>query len=350
MLFVVIIFFCLSILLYFLLGGADFGAGIIEMFTSEKRVRRTRNTLYHAIGPIWEANHMWLIIAIVILFVAFPLIYSTLSIHLHIPMLIMLMGIIARGTAFVFRHYDAVKDSMQEVYNRVFIWSSFITPLFLGILAGATVSGKIDTGAATFSDAYVFSWLNLFSISVGFFTVALCGFLAGVYLVGEAEAESDRKSFIRKARNANIIAFIFGGLVFWAAGEEDVPLDRWIFDNDVGLAAVVAATTSLVVLWVLINRANRWVSRGLVTFQVSMILLAITYEHYPDVVLLANGENLSMVKHHAPEKTIDALAWALIWGSALILPALFYLYYSFQKRANEDIAGENRVISHDPEM
>ncbi len=69
---VVIVYLFLSILLYLLLGGADFGAGIIEMFTSSKHIRRTRKTLYHAIGPIWEANHMWLIIAIVILFVGFP--------------------------------------------------------------------------------------------------------------------------------------------------------------------------------------------------------------------------------------------------------------------------------------
>jgi cytochrome d ubiquinol oxidase subunit II len=108
-----------------------FGAGIIEMFTSPKHVRRTRKTLYHAIGPIWEANHMWLIIAIVILFVGFPLIYTTLSTHLHIPLVIMLMGIIARGTAFTFRHYDAIQDSMQDIYSRIFVWSSFITPLFL---------------------------------------------------------------------------------------------------------------------------------------------------------------------------------------------------------------------------
>ena len=108
---VVIVYLVLSILLYLLLGGADFGAGIIEMFTSPKNIRRTRKTLYHAIGPIWEANHMWLIIAIVILFVGFPGIYSILSVHLHVPLVIMLMGIIARGTAFTFRHYDAVHDS-----------------------------------------------------------------------------------------------------------------------------------------------------------------------------------------------------------------------------------------------
>ena len=144
---IVIAYLYLAILLYFLMGGADFGAGIIELFTSPKNVGRTRKTLYHAIGPIWEANHMWLIITIVILFVGFPVIYSELSIHLHIPLVIMLMGIIARGTAFVFRHYDAVEDSMQVVYNRIFVWSSFITPLFLGIIAGSTLSGHINPNA-----------------------------------------------------------------------------------------------------------------------------------------------------------------------------------------------------------
>lgn len=339
MLYVVITFFWLSILLYFLLGGADFGAGIIEMFTSQRRIRSTRRTLYHAIGPVWEANHMWLIIAIVILFVGFPVIYSTLSIHLHIPMVIMLMGIIARGTAFVFRHYDAVKDSMQDIYNRIFVWSSFITPMFLGIIAGATLSGKIDTEATGFVDAYLLSWLNLFSVSVGFFTIALCGFLAAVYLVGEAKHESDRKSFVRKARNANIIAFILGYFVFLSAHVEGVPLVKWVFDDYVGLGAVVAATVSLVLLWIVIQRANRFVSRTLVAFQVSMILLAISYEHYPDLVLLANGENLSLLTDHGPDKTIDALAWALLIGSVFILPALFYLYYSFQKQPDGEASG-----------
>src|SRR3954465_6350621 len=134
MAYVIIAFLFLSILLYVLLGGADFGAGIIELFTSPKNKNRTRKTLYHAIGPIWEANHMWLIIAIVILFVGFPVIYSTMSVHLHIPLTVMLLGIIARGTAFTFRHYDAVVDDMQHVYNIIFAISSFITPLFLGII------------------------------------------------------------------------------------------------------------------------------------------------------------------------------------------------------------------------
>src|ERR1700709_25331 len=121
MLYVVIAFLFLAIVLYFLLGGADFGAGIIELFTSEKNRSDTRKTMYQAIGPIWEANHMWLIIAVVILFVGFPGIYATVSVHLHIPLVIMLMGIIARGTAFSFRNYDAVVDEMQLIYSRIFV-------------------------------------------------------------------------------------------------------------------------------------------------------------------------------------------------------------------------------------
>src|SRR6201985_1412907 len=155
MLYVVIIFLFFAILLYFLLGGADFGAGIIELFTSTNNKSRTRHTMYKAIGPIWEANHMWLIIAVVILFVGFPLIYSTMSVYLHIPLVIMLLGIIARGTAFAFRHYDAVVDNMQKVYNKIFVYSSFITPLFLGIIAGSAVSGRIDPNADTFLSAYI---------------------------------------------------------------------------------------------------------------------------------------------------------------------------------------------------
>ncbi|RZK85462.1 MAG: cytochrome d ubiquinol oxidase subunit II, partial [Pedobacter sp.] len=246
--YVIIAFLCLAILLYFLLGGADFGAGIIELFTSQKNRSKTRKTMSQAIGPVWEANHMWLIITIVILFVAFPKIYTTMSVYLHIPLAIMLIGIIARGTAFVFRHYDAVKDQMQEVYNKIFIYSSFITPLFLGIIAGSVLSGQIDTQANDFATAYIYSWLNWFSIAVGLFTVALCGFLAAIYLIGETEANEEKKRFIKKAEFMNVAAVIFGAMVFTAAHFENVPLIDWVFQNNVALAAVVLASLSLVLL------------------------------------------------------------------------------------------------------
>ncbi|MBS1525480.1 MAG: cytochrome d ubiquinol oxidase subunit II [Bacteroidetes bacterium] len=331
MLYVVITYLWLALLLYLLLGGADFGAGIIELFTTEPNRPQTRRISYQAIGPVWEANHMWLIIAIVILFVGFPGIYATMSIHLHIPLAIMLLGIIARGTAFAFRNYDAVHDNMQKIYNRVFVYSSFITPLFLGIIAGSAVSGRIDTQADTFLSAYIFSWLNTFSFAIGLFTVSLCGFIAAIYLIGEATDESERKRFVRKARQMNIAAVISGALVFIFAAADDIPLAGWVFGNPVGLTAVALAGISLVLLWLLIHRGRARTLRLLAGFQITMILLTVTYKHYPNIVILKNGY-LSLLSNRGDDKTIHALGVALLTGSVFILPALVYLIYSFQKR------------------
>jgi cytochrome bd ubiquinol oxidase subunit II len=333
MLYVVIIFLWTAILLYLLMGGADFGAGIVELFTSEKNLNKTRRTMYRAIGPIWEANHMWLIITIVILFVGFPDIYTTMSIHLHIPLIIMLLGIIARGTAFTFRHYDAVVDDMQHVYNKIFVYSSFVTPLFLGIIGGSAVSGQIDTEADNFLSAYIFSWLNWFSVSVGFFTVAICGFLAAVYTIGETDTELDKQRFMRKARFMNIAAFICGAIVFIAAYFEGVPLMNWVFGNPVGITAIALATLSLILFWNLLSKGKTHILRILAGFQVSMILLTTTYRHFPNIVILKNGKYLSLLEHNGHDKAIEALGWALLIGSVFILPALGYLIYSFQKKA-----------------
>lgn len=327
----VMLYLWASILLYVLLGGADFGAGIIELFTSAANKRRTRQTMYHAIGPIWEANHMWLIITIVILFVGFPVIYSTMSVHLHIPLAIMLLGIVARGTAFAFRHYDAVIDNMQKLYNKIFVYSSFITPLFLGIIAGSAVSGKINTSASSFAEAYLFSWLNWFSIAVGIFTVSICGFLAAIFIIGETSGD-ERLRYIRKAKHMTIAAFVAGALVFIAGYFENVPIFDWIFRNPVGLIAISAALISLIIQWVFLYQRNTNILRLLAGFQVTMILLAVTARHYPNIVVLSGGRYLSLLEHAGHEQTIFYLGMALLIGSIFILPALFYLLYSFHRK------------------
>lgn len=332
MIYVVIIFLWTAILLYLTLGGADFGAGILELFTSDKNKSKTRKTMYRAIGPIWEANHMWLIIAIVILFVGFPKIYTTMSIHMHIPLVLMLLGIIARGTAFTFRHYDAVKDEMQEVYNKIFVYSSFITPLFLGIIAGSTVTGKIDPNATNFLDAYIFSWFNWFSFAVGLFTVTICGFLAAVFIIGQTPEISERKRFIKKAKAFNIMAVIAGLLVFIISIVENIPLTTWVFDNWPGALAFGLATISVIILWSIWNTERTNFMRFLAGFQITMILFITTWKHYPNIILLKNGATLSLLEEQGNEKTIVALGWALLIGSVFIIPTLVYLIYSFQKQ------------------
>jgi len=335
MLYVVVSFLWVSLWFYLLFGGADFGAGILELFTRTRNKSRTRRTMYRAIGPIWEANHMWLIIAIVILFVGFPAIYATMSTALHIPLIIMLLGIIARGTAFAFRHYDAVVDDMQQLYSKIFTWSSLITPLFLGIIAGSAVSGKIDTTPENFLEGYIFNWLDWFTIAVGCFTVAICAFLAAVFLIGEATGEKDKRRFIAKAKTSNIAAFVAGALVFIAARYEDIPLTSWIFGNWVGRLSILLASLSLVLLWYLLGKGKVKILPLLAGFQVTMILLSVTYVHFPKIVLLKGGNYLSLMEHHGEARTMESLGWALLIGSIFILPALFYLLYSFRKSAKK---------------
>ncbi|WP_256006968.1 cytochrome d ubiquinol oxidase subunit II [Pedobacter deserti] len=333
MLYIVIVFLWLSILLYILLGGADFGAGIIELFTSAKNKERTRKTMYKAIGPIWEANHMWLIIAIVILFVGFPRIYTTVSVYLHIPLVCMLLGIVARGTAFVYRNYDAVRDDMQKIYTPIFVYSSLVTPFFLGIIAGSAVSGQIDAQAGDFLSAYVFSWLNWFSVSVGMFTVCICGFLAAIFIIGQTVRDEDRNYFVRKAKQTIFMVMFSGLFVFAAAYYEGIPLLTWIFGDFPGVAAIVSASISLVVMFYFLGRNRPVLLRLLAGFQVTMILFAATYTHFPDIVLIKNGPNLSLLVHQGQAKTISSLAYALLAGSVFILPALAYLIYIFQVKA-----------------
>jgi cytochrome bd-type quinol oxidase subunit 2 len=141
--------------------GADFGAGIVELFTNKKARHKTQEIMYESIAPVWEANHMWLIIAIVILFVGFPEIYTTMSTYLHIPLVLMLVGIIARGTAFTFRHYDAVKDNWQVLYTQIFYYASLLTPFFLGLIAAATVSHSINPDAVGFLGSVCFQLAEL---------------------------------------------------------------------------------------------------------------------------------------------------------------------------------------------
>jgi cytochrome bd ubiquinol oxidase subunit II len=331
MVYVVIAFLWVAILLYLLLGGADFGAGIIELFTTETNKSRTSDTMTRTIGPLWEANHMWLIIVIVILFTGFPDIYASVSTWLHIPLLIMLLGIIARGTAFAFRHYDAVEDYTKVIYNKVFRYSSFITPFFLGIIAASAVSGTINPDAHNFADAYIFSWLHFFSVAVGLFTVCICGYLAAVFLIGETLTPAERQRYIIKARSMNIGAVVSGGLVFLAAAYDHVPLTEWLFGNLVGITAIAIAIVALVVQWVMIAEGHKSIIRLLAGIQVTMLLLATTFFHYPRIVLLSGGRYLSLMEHHGDEKAIQSLGMALLIGSAFILPALFYLIYSFQK-------------------
>lgn len=329
MLYVVIIFLLIAVFLYCLLGGADFGAGIIELFAGSNK-DKIKTLVSKAMAPIWEANHMWVIITVVILFMGFPAIYTQVSISLYIPLILLLIGIIFRGTAFTFRHYDAILDESQIVYSRIFAVSSLIVSFFFGLIIGALVSGKITAEQGNFYESYIHPWINLFSISTGVFICSLFVFIASVYLISETTEKELKELIIKKTKLATLIMVLSGALVFIFSYVEGADFAVRFFSHPVSIIIILAATLTLPVLWKIIGKGSVWPSRVLAGAQLFFILAAFYSIYFPEVIILKTGDNITLFNAAAPDATLTQLGWALIIGSCLIFPTLFYLYKVFK--------------------
>ena len=340
MLYIVIIFLLVSVYLYCLLGGADFGAGIVELTARGESRERTKNLVSESMAPIWEANHMWLVITVVILFNAFPAIYTQVSISLYIPLILLLVGIVLRGTAFTFRHYDAIKDDSQKVYSKIFSYSSLTVTFFFGLVIGALISGKITQNPDNFIEGYITPWLNIFSISVGIFLCTLFSFIASVYLIGDSTEKSIREKFITKAKHTTIAMVISGGLVFIASYIESVDLVTQFFSHPISITLIVLATIGLPVLWITLGKGRIWSSRIIAGAQLLFILGGFYAIYFPTIVKIKDGTNLTLFNSAAPAVTLNYLGWALIIGSFIIFPSLFYLLDIFKFKN-----GDKRAIN-----
>ncbi|MGB7786206.1 MAG: cytochrome d ubiquinol oxidase subunit II [Salinimicrobium sp.] len=331
MLYVVLFFTFFSFFLYVLLGGADFGAGIIELFSSKEDKRVTRDTAYSVMGPVWEANHIWLIILIVVLWIGFPAYFNVIVIYLHIPFVLILLGITMRGVAFIFRHYDAVVDKSQYTYNWMFRISSFITPVFLGMAFGALIGGRIiltdDYADFSFYDIFMQPWLNVFTFLVGLFYAALCAFMASTLLIGETEG-AVRKMFSRKSASYTIWLVVLGLVLIGYGYFAKVEFIRDFVENPVSIAAIALSALLLIPLWRSIRRQNRIWSRYLAGLQVVLVLFAAIYAHFPYIIITA-GKELNLLEGRAPDQVIQNLGIMLLIGGLVILPGLFHLMRSF---------------------
>jgi cytochrome d ubiquinol oxidase subunit II len=322
-------FLAVTILFYCLFAGADFGAGILEAFLPSRRREEQKKVTAHAIGPVWEANHVWLILAVVILFTGFPKAFSALSITFHIPLTLMLLGIILRGCAFTFRHYDAVQDQSQRYYTAIFIISSFLTPLMLGIVAGAMLLGASRPIEEGFYAAFIQPWANLFCFSVGVFTGVLFALLAAVYLIGETQDSEMKQIFARRALVLNVLAIVLGAAVFVAAEIDGLALAQLFIGKAVSLASMIGAMLLLVPLWITIRREAVHSARILVAAQVGLVLIGWFRLQFP-VIINSRSDPLTIYLAAAPEPTLRYLFYALITGSAIIFPALVYLLKIFK--------------------
>lgn len=332
MLYVVLIFLMVSLLLYVVLAGADFGAGIVELFSSKENQQITKKTVYRVMGPVWEANHIWIIILIVILWVGFPKFYNILVIYLHIPLTLVLLGITLRGVAFVFRHYDAFKDKSQILYDWMFRISSLVTPIFLGMTFGAMISGEIiiteDYGNYNFIDVFIKPWFNTFSLLVGLFFSALCAFLTSILLIGESE-KSNRNVYVKKSRIATLVV-IFTGFVLLSYGViTDVAFVTNFIKNPFAWVLVTISAFLIFPLLKSIKNKRRIWSRFLAGLQVILILMAAFIPHYPNLIITADSQ-INILETVATQKVINVLGISLIIGGLIILPGLFHLFKSFK--------------------
>ena len=332
MLYVVLFFLIFSLYLYVVLGGADYGAGIVELFSSEENQQITKKTIYRVMGPVWEANHIWIIILIVILWIAFPAYYNIMVVHLHIPLTIVLLGVTLRGVAFVFRHYDAVIDNSQKVYDTMFKISSLITPIFLGMVFGGLISGNIvitdDVASLSFYEAFLQPWFNIFSLLIGMFFAALCAFLSSVLLIGEAEPGNE-KVYIKKSGIAAMVVVIIGLVTFLYGFITGKAFVMGFIENGFAVVSVMLSAVLLYPLWMTIKKGNKVWSRFYAGLQVFLILLAALVSHFPNVVITTDA-SVSLLQDIAPDSVIQALGVALIIGGLVILPGLFHLLKSFK--------------------
>jgi cytochrome bd ubiquinol oxidase subunit II len=332
---IIIIVLGIAVVLYVLLGGADFGAGIIEIFTGKKGI----DTISGAIAPIWEANHIWLILAVVILFNGFPHVFAVLTTYLHIPILLVLIGIIFRGTAFTFRYYNAREDNLYRYFTSIFRISSLLTPFFFGVILGSIIFGSIPSDFnGTFYGIFVSPWFNLFTVTTGIFITLLFGWLASVYLVGEAHDEKSYREFAKISGIFYLLLVISGLVVFLIAEYYKLHFFGRFIHSATAISCVAAATILVPLIWRYIKRRNNVLSRLLAGLQTACIITGWFSIQLPVLVFMADGSHLTTMNSQAPERTMLLLVIALMAGIIIILPAFAYLFkvFKFNNIKNRD--------------
>ncbi len=312
-----------ALVFYALLGGADFGGGIWDLLAGGARKREQRALVERAIGPIWEANHVWLVLVVVVLFTGFPAAFAEISIALFVPLVLLLLGIVLRGAAFTFRAYDRPDDRLQARWGVVFSASSVLAPLMLGVVVGALASGRMRIAAR---GGEPWAWLAPFPLAIGLFAAALFAYLAATYLAVEAQEPELRDDFRRRAVRAGIAVFLCAAFAA-ALSAREAPLvfeglTRRAWSLPLHLATGAAAVAAF---WALLRGRVR-AARAAAAVQTALIVVGWGASQHPYLVV----PDLTLVSASAPRATQVALLWALAGGGILLFPALYVLFRVFK--------------------
>lgn len=323
-----------GLMFYALLGGADFGGGVWDLFARGPRRQQQRDAIARAMGPVWEANHVWLIFVIVILFTCFPYGYAPLGIALFLPFHLALLGIMLRGASFVFRGYLASAGSSEHAsrarrqgiwWGRVFGIASLISPFLLGMAFGVVTEGsvRVDGDGAVRLEG-VAAWLHPYAVACGLLSLSTCAYLAAVYLTVETNGEL-REDFRRRAIVSGTATAALAMVVLVLARE----YAAWFFDRLTSLRSwpVLAAGMFCFAAsaWSVFGRRyhlSRYFAVGeIVLLLVGFGLAQHPYLIYPDVTLVAAA---------APASTIGFVLASLPVGALVLVPSLWMLFRVFK--------------------
>ena len=316
----------LSLIIYVLTGGADFGGGMWDLIAVGPRATRQRQAIAEAVGPIWEANHVWLILVVVLLFTGFPIGFTAMMTALNIPVTAMLVGIVLRGSAFIFRKYDTQSDSVQRRWSVVFGSACFFTPFFQGVIIGALASGQIRVVDGQVVTGFFTGWLTLFALGCGVFALGLFAYLAATYLTLDTKDQPDlQNDFRKRALWTGAVLAPVAGVVFLAA-KQGAPgmyrgLTDWWAPPLLALTSVMA-TVALVALW----RRRFALARMTAIGQVTLILVGWGLAQFPNLVT----PDVTVNNAHAPEITLRLMVFALAAGAIILLPSLFFMFHLFK--------------------
>lgn len=315
------------ILAYAVFGGADFGAGFWDLTAGgAERGRRPRGLIDRSIGPVWEANHVWLIFALVVAWTAFPTAFAAVMRTLYVPLGLAALGIVLRGSGFAFRKVVVV-TAAQRASGATFAASSVVTPFFFGTAAGAIASGRVpvDPGAAgaAVTSGPLQAWTTPASLFTGVLAVLICAYLAAVFLTAEARKRhaEDLEAYFR--RRAQVSSAVAGGVA--VVGLFLVRVDaRHLYHRLLGPAlpfVAVSVLAGLAVL-VLIRRADPRVLRVLAAGTVAALVAGWGVAQYPYLL----GDHLALADAAGPGSTLAVVLGVFVVATILIVPSLGWLY------------------------
>jgi cytochrome d ubiquinol oxidase subunit II len=310
---------------YALFGGADFGGGFWDLFAGgATRGAAQRALIEHAIGPVWEANHVWLIFTTVLLWTGFPSVFASVASTMYIPLTAAALGIIVRGAGFAFRKTTTTLAG-QRLFGAGFAASSIVTPFFLGTVVGGIASGRVPLGIAR-GDIFT-AWLNPTSIATGVLGIGVCAYLAATFLTRDAERHDDalvpgfRRRALLTGGGVGVLAVL--GLITVAA--DSPSLGREFRHPLPATLVIVSALAGLISLFLLYRR--RYLAVRLTAgLAAASVLWAWAAAQYP--YLLPPSTTVADVA--APPAVLHATLAAVGVGVLVLAPSLWWLFRLFQ--------------------